>query len=180
MNHEPAPREAGPFPELPTLGARLRWVRQRAALTQTELARQLGKRQQYLSALEQNRIESPAPAILAALAAVLGVSPAWLMYGVAPPTVAYTEAEAGPPAVPLSPEESHLLQDYRALAERDRLLLRVLTQELRRLAPVSERPAALLSESALRLAQQWERLSPDGQAAIQAALQALLPRSPER
>ena len=59
MSHEPAPREAGPFPELPTLGARLRWARQRAGLNQTELARQLGKRQQYLSALEQNRIESP-------------------------------------------------------------------------------------------------------------------------
>ena len=102
------------------------------------------------------------------------------MYGVASPTVAYIEAEASPPAVPLSAEESHLLQDYRALAERDRLLLRVLTQELRRLAPVSERPAALLSESALRLAQQWERLSPDGQAAIQATLQTLLPRSSER
>ena len=94
--------------------------------------------------------------------------------------MAYTKAEAGPPAVPLSPQESQLLQDYRALAERDRIFLRVLTQELRRLAPVSERPAALLSESALRLAQQWKRLSPDGQAAIQAALKALLPLSPER
>src|SRR5512144_1095568 len=180
MSHEPAPRAAEPFPELPTLGARLRWARQRAALTQVELAHQLGKRQQYISSVEQNRIESPARTVLAALAAVLGVSPAWLMYGVAIPTVDSTRAEAGPPTVPLSAEESQLLQDYRALAERDRLLLGLLTQALRRLAPISEHPAAPLSKSALRLAQQWERLSPEGQTAIQAALQALLLLPPER
>lgn len=180
MNHEPDSRDAEPFPELPTLGARLRWARQRAALTQADLAHQVGKRQQYISTLEQDRIDSPAPAVLAALATVLGVSPAWLMYGVAAPTVDRTGAEAGPPAAPLTAEESRLLQDYRSLAERDRALVRVLLQELRRLPPVSEPQAAPLSEAARRLAQQWEHLSPEGQAAIQAALQAWLPSPPER
>ena len=59
MSQEPAPREAAPLPELPTLGARLRWARQRAALTQVELARQLGKRQQYISSVEQTGLRPP-------------------------------------------------------------------------------------------------------------------------
>ena len=175
MNRESGLREAEPLPELPTLGTRLRWARQRAALNQAELARQLGKRQQYISTLEQDRIESPARAVLAALAAVLGVSPAWLMYGAAAPTVG--GAGTAPLAAPLTAEESHLLQRYRSLAERDRALVRFLVEELRRLSSVPEPQTAPLSESARRLAQQWEQLSPEGQAAIQAAIQAWLPPS---
>src|SRR5512135_2825273 len=121
--------QAEHLPDLPTLGTRLRWARQRAALNQTDLARPLGKRQQYISALEQDRIESPARAVLAALATVLGVSPAWLMYGATAPTVDTTAAGVGLPAVSLTAEESQLLQDYRALPERDRTLVRCLVQE---------------------------------------------------
>ena len=180
MTHEPDPQETESLPQLPTLGTRLRWARQRAALNQAELAHQLGKRQQYISSLEQDRIESPARAVLVALAEVLGISPAWLMYGEAAPTANHIGGGAELPATRLTTEESHLLQDYHSLTERDRMLVRFLAQELRRLSPAPEPPASPLSDETIRLAQQWERLSPEGQAAIQATLQALLPPSLER
>ena len=135
--------QAEPLPGLPTLGTRLRWARHRAALNQTALARRLGKRQQYISSLEQDRIESPARAVLAVLAEALGISPAWLMYGAAAPTVDSLAAGAGPPAVLLTAEESQFLQDYRALTERDRTLVRGLVQELHRLPPGSNPPAGI-------------------------------------
>jgi len=172
--------QAETLPDLPTLGTRLHWARHRAALNQTDLARRLGKRQQYLSALEQDRIESPAPAILAALAAVLGVSPAWLMYGATAPTVDSRAAEAKPPAVSLTAEESQLLQNYRALTERDRALVRGLVQELHRLPPGSNPPPASVSEAARRRAPPEEPLPREGQRAIQTALPGWLPLPPER
>jgi len=171
MSHESNP-QAEQLPELPTLGTRLQWARQRAALNQTELARQLGKQQQYISSLEQDRIESPARAVLAALAAVLGVFPAWLMYGAAASTVDSPAAGAGPPTAPLTAEESHLLQDYRSLTERDRTLVRGLVQELHRLPSVSE--------SARRRAPHGEHLPREGQRVIQTALPGRLSLPPER
>ena len=175
-----AKHQAEHLPDLPTLGTRLRWARHRAALNQTDLARRLGKRQQYLSALEKDRIESPAPAILAALAAVLGVSPAWLMYGATAPTVDSLAAGAGLPAVSLTAEESQFLQDYRALPERDRTLVRGLVQELHRLPPGSNPPPAPVSESARRRAPPGEHLPREGQRVIQTALPGRLPLPPER
>src|SRR5512144_1401749 len=106
MSPEPDPQETESLPQLPTLGTRLRWARQRAALNQTELAHRLGKRQQYISSLEQDRIESPARAVLAVMAEVLGISPAWLMYGAAAPTMDSLTAGVSPPAIPLTAEES--------------------------------------------------------------------------
>src|SRR5512135_1863331 len=150
--------QAEPLPDLPTLGTRLRWARHRAALNQTDLARQLGKRQQYISSVEQDRIESPARAVLAVLAEVLGIPPAWLMYGATAPTVDSIAAGAGLPAVSLTAEESQFLQDYRALPERDRTLVRGLVQELHRLPPGSNPPPAPVSESARRRAPPEEPL----------------------
>src|SRR5512143_2523451 len=109
MSHETDPQETESLPQLPTLGTRLRWARQRAALNQAELAHQLGKRQQYISSIEQDRIESPARTVLAALAEVLGISPAWLMYGAAAPTVDRIASGAGLPFTRLTTEESYLL-----------------------------------------------------------------------
>lgn len=160
MSDEPNGRDTETLPELPTLGARLRWARHRAVLKQADLARLLGKGQQYIATLEHDRIMSPSPAVLAALATRLAVSPAWLMYGV---------------ATALTADEHTLLEDYRPLEERDRALVRFLVQELRRVGAVPEPQTVPLSEAALRLAQQWDRLSPDGQATVQAALLSLLP-----
>jgi transcriptional regulator with XRE-family HTH domain len=179
MRSESTP-QAEPLLDLPTLGTRLRWARQRAALNQTDLARRLGKRQQYLSALEQDRIESPAPAILAALAAVLGVSPAWLMYGATAPTADSRAAGAGLPAVSLTAEESQFLQDYRTLTERDRTLVRGLVQELHRLPPGSNPPPASVSESAHRQAPPGEHRPRESQRVIQTALPGWLLPPPER
>ncbi|MFO1429868.1 MAG: helix-turn-helix domain-containing protein [Candidatus Competibacteraceae bacterium] len=96
------------------------WARRRAALKQANLARLLGKKQQYISSLEHDRIESPTRAVLAALAARLAVSPAWLMYGAAAVLIAAERA---------------LLEDYRHLGDRDRALVRCLVQTLRHLPP---------------------------------------------
>ena len=175
-----ANHQAESLPDLPTLGTRLRWARHRAALNQTDLARRLGKRQQYISSVEQDRIESPARAVLAALAEVLGISPAWLMYGAAAPTVDSLTAGVRPPAIPLTAEESQLLQDYRALMERDRTLVRGLVQELHRLPPGSNPPPAPVSESARRRAPHGEPLPREGQRVIQTALPGRLPLPPER
>ena len=64
-----------------TLGHRLREARQRAVMTQAELAAAAGVGLNTVNRLENDAIDNPRPGTVRRLAAALGVDPAWLLFG---------------------------------------------------------------------------------------------------
>ena len=68
------------LPKLPTLAARLKWAREERGMTQTALGEAVGKDQTAISKIERGDILNPREIV--AIGEVLGVSPAWLQYGV--------------------------------------------------------------------------------------------------
>jgi len=62
-----------------TIGSRIRYIRKKLALSQTELAKQAGVSQPLISDLEANNVLKSGHA--ASIAAVLGVSAIWLETG---------------------------------------------------------------------------------------------------
>lgn len=66
---------------LQTVGKRLLWARQRAKITQVQLAQRTGVSQQLISKMERDMIDSPDKEVIMNISKELGVSPAWLMYG---------------------------------------------------------------------------------------------------
>lgn len=65
---------------LRTLAARLRYARERKGLTQEELARAAGTKQQVIQQIEKGITKKPRK--IEAIARVLDVSPAWLQFGI--------------------------------------------------------------------------------------------------
>jgi transcriptional regulator with XRE-family HTH domain len=63
-----------------TLGGRISMARDAAGISLESLAGQLGVNQETMLAWESDRSE-PKPTVLAAMAGLFGVSPAWLMTG---------------------------------------------------------------------------------------------------
>ncbi|WP_309574165.1 helix-turn-helix transcriptional regulator [Klebsiella pneumoniae] len=61
------------------LAHRVKQKRAEMSLSQVQLARMVGMRQQSLQAIESG--ETKRPRLLVELAAVLGCEPAWLLYG---------------------------------------------------------------------------------------------------
>ena len=64
-----------------TLGRRLRHARQRAVMTQAELAQAAGVALITVNRLENDAIEHPRPETVRRLARALGADPAWLLFG---------------------------------------------------------------------------------------------------
>ena len=64
-----------------TLGQRLRHARQRAVMTQAELAQAAGVALITANRLENDAIDNPRPETVRRLARALGVDPAWLLFG---------------------------------------------------------------------------------------------------
>lgn len=89
-----------------TLGERLKQLRKEAGLTQEELAKKVGLKKQNISRYENSHVE---PNIRTAkrIADALGVSIEEMAVGVSLPS------PSAP--VPLSPDESQLVEDYRGL-----------------------------------------------------------------
>ena len=91
-----------------TLGERLKQLRKEAGLTQEELAKKVGLKKQNISRYENSHVE---PNIRTAkrIADALGVSIEEMAVGVSLPS------PSAPAPVPLSPDESQLVEDYRGL-----------------------------------------------------------------
>ena len=64
-----------------TIGTRIRHARQRALMTQEDLASASGVAVVTLSRLENDQYTEPRPATVRKLAQALDVDPAWLMFG---------------------------------------------------------------------------------------------------
>lgn len=83
------------------LALRVRARREQLGLSQSEVARRLGKRQQTVNALEAGAVERPG--YLIDLARVLEVTPDWLLYGDGPaPDAAPAPKKAAPPTTPIN------------------------------------------------------------------------------
>lgn len=64
-----------------TIGQRVKHARQRAVMTQSELAKVAGIALITVNRLENDAIENPRPATVRQLASALDVDPAWLLFG---------------------------------------------------------------------------------------------------
>ena len=64
-----------------TIGRRVREARQRAALSQADLAERAGLQEVTISRIENERYGPPRPSTIRKLAEALGVTTAWLLYG---------------------------------------------------------------------------------------------------
>ena len=64
-----------------TIGQRVREARQRAALSQADLAERAGLQEVTISRIENERYGPPRPSTIRKLADALRVTPAWLLYG---------------------------------------------------------------------------------------------------
>ena len=64
-----------------TLGQRLKHARQRAVMTQAELAHAAGVALITANRLENDAIDNPRPETVRRLARALSVDPAWLLFG---------------------------------------------------------------------------------------------------
>jgi transcriptional regulator with XRE-family HTH domain len=72
--------KAGKAHNLGTLASRLRYARERKGLTQEELARAVGTSQQVINHIETGQTKKPRK--IEDIANILGVSPAWLQFGI--------------------------------------------------------------------------------------------------
>lgn len=70
------------LPSLRTVGERVAWARERARLTQLQLADRIGRTQQHVSALEKNKLGSPGKALIMKVSKELEVPAAWLLFGI--------------------------------------------------------------------------------------------------
>ena len=64
-----------------TIGRRIKHVRQRALMTQADLAQAAGVALITANRLENDAIDNPRPDTVRKLARALGVDPAWLLFG---------------------------------------------------------------------------------------------------
>jgi transcriptional regulator with XRE-family HTH domain len=67
--------------ELETIGARVRWARMRAALSQTELSGATGIPEATISRIESGKNAQPRFATIRKLADVLDIDAGWLLVG---------------------------------------------------------------------------------------------------
>ena len=74
------PGETTRLPDLPDLAARVNWGRTRLGWNQTKLARAVGADQTTISSIETG--ETRQPRIIYRIGKALGLSPAWLMFGI--------------------------------------------------------------------------------------------------
>mgnify|MGYP000520688747 FL=1 len=99
-----------------SIASRLKSARKTANLTQERLAQASGVTQGAIQKVENGK--SHRPRKLKKIAAVLGVSPAWLLLG---------EEEGG---FPLSDDEKALLMRFRQLDPEDKTILKSLVDKL--------------------------------------------------
>ena len=94
-----------------SLGQRMRMRRQQKGWTQEQLARQAGTNQAVIQKIENGK--SLRPRKINEIAEVLGVNPAWLMFG--------DDAENGlsPDAIALAEEWSQLSEPHRSRIQRE-------------------------------------------------------------
>ena len=74
-----------------TVGARLRWARERRLLSQEDLSRTAKVTEATISRMENDRSGPPRPSTVRKLASELGINPRWLLFG---------EGRAEAPAAP--------------------------------------------------------------------------------
>jgi len=92
--------------KLSSLGQRMRFRRQQKGWTQEQLARQAGTNQAVIQKIENGK--SLRPRNINEIAEVLGVNPAWLMFG------EDAESNLSPDAITVAEEWSQLSEPHRS------------------------------------------------------------------